>query len=303
MKPSTRACLLRAYGYLLAYLQKEGILDPRADSARHVTPDIIDRFLAILQDRVGSVTRASYIGKIRRIATILAPGDNFAWLSEIESDLRYEARPRAKHHRIVSSDLLLALGLDLIARGEGSDHLKKLERARLVRDGLMIALLSLCPIRLRNLADLRVGRQIRRIGDAWWIMLEAGETKSGRPDERPVPEILAAPIDRWLDRWRPMFLERKDAFWPSTKGGALAYTYVGHIVTQTTLRELGVAINPHLFRDCAVYTVATAAGDRMGIASGLLQHTDPRITEKHYNKGASIAASRRYQAILAGLAD
>ena len=31
-----------------------------------------------------------------------------------------------------------------------------------------------------------------------------------------------------------------------------------------------------LFRDCAVYTVAIAAGDRMGIASGLLQHTDER---------------------------
>jgi integrase len=89
-----------------------------------------------------------------------------------------------------------------------------------------------------------------------------------------------------------------DAFWPSTKGGPLAYTYVGHIITETTRRELGVAVNPHLFRDCAVYTVATAAGDRMGIASGLLQHTDPRTTEKYYNKGVSLGAARRYQQIL-----
>jgi hypothetical protein len=67
-----------------------------------------------------------------------------------------------------------------------------------------------------------------------------------------------------------------DAFWPSIKGGSLAYTYVGHIVTEVTRRELGVPVNPHLFRDCGVYTVATHAGDRMGIASGLLQHTDKR---------------------------
>ena len=45
----------------------------------------------------------------------------------------------------------------------------------------MIALLSLCPIRLRNFAELRIGRQIRRIGDTWWIILEAAETKSAGP--------------------------------------------------------------------------------------------------------------------------
>jgi hypothetical protein len=36
----------------------------------------------------------------------------------------------------------------------------------------------------------------------------------------------------------------------------------------------------------------------MGIASGLLQHTDKRTTEKHYNKGATFSAVRRYQQIV-----
>ncbi|MBK5199277.1 MAG: hypothetical protein JJE37_13530, partial [Methyloceanibacter sp.] len=94
------------------------------------------------------------------------------------------------------------------------------------------------------------------------------------------------------------FHPTNDALWPSTKGGTLAYTYVGHILTETTRRELGVAVNPHLFRDCGVYTVATYAGDRMGIASGLLQHVDSRTTEKHYNKGAMLTAAGRYQQII-----
>ena len=99
--------------------------------------------------------------------TILAPRRDLAWLSEIEADLRYEARPRPKYHRIVSSDRLLALGLELIRRGETSSHLTDLARARLARDGLMIALLALCPIRLRNFAELCIGRQMRRIGNTW----------------------------------------------------------------------------------------------------------------------------------------
>ena len=298
MRPSTQTSLVRAYGYLLEFCRRNSIFDENAELAGHVTPKIIDAFVQDLHGRVGSVTRTTYISKIGRMTKILAPGRDFVWLHEIEADLRYEARPRPKYHRIVSSDQLLALGLELIFRGEASNHLTDLARARLVRDGLMIALLSLCPIRLRNFAELCIGRQLRRIGDTWWIILEAAETKSGRPDERPVPEILTAHIDRWLERWRLLFLDPADALWPSIKGGALAYTYVGQIITETTLRELGVAVNPHLFRDCAVYTVATAAGDRMGIASGLLQHTDSRTTEKHYNKGATIGAVRRYQQIL-----
>jgi integrase/recombinase XerD len=298
MKPSTQNTMRRAYGYLLAFCRSAGMLDKDAEPAAHVTPEIIDAFVSAVHERVGSVTLLVYVEKIRRITKILAPGRDFAWLGEIESDLRYEAWPRPKYHRIVPSHRLLKLGLELISRGETSGHLTELRRARLVRDGLMIALLSLCPIRLGNLASLRIGQQIRRVNGAWWIVLDAAETKSGRPDERPVPEVLTLHVDRWLERWRPLFREPEDAFWPSTKGGSLAYTYVGQIITETTLRELGVAINPHLFRDCAVFTVATGAGNRMGIASGLLQHTDPRITEKHYNKGAMIAASRRYQQIL-----
>jgi hypothetical protein len=81
----------------------------------------------------------------------------------------------------------------------------------------------------------------------------------------------------------------------------LAYTYVGAIITKTTGRELGVPVNPHLFRDCGVYTIADRAGDEMGVATGLLQHTDPRVTEKHYNKGASFAAAKRYQTMLLNL--
>ena len=107
-------------------------------------------------------------------------------------------------------------------------------------------------------------------------------------------------IEEWLRRWRLCFLSPEDWFWPSTKGGCLAYTYVGTLIARVTSRELGVSINPHLFRDCAVLTVADLAGDRMSVASGLLQHTDPRVTEKHYNRGASRIAARKLQSFLLG---
>jgi len=122
-----------------------------------------------------------------------------------QGDLRYEVRPRPKYHRIVSSDRLLSLGLELIRRGETSNHLTELARARLVRDGLMIALLSLCPIRLRNLAELHVGRQLRRTGETWWDHTGGSRDKkqtsrrtagSRNPHltYRPLAQTLAHPV-------------------------------------------------------------------------------------------------------------
>jgi integrase len=298
LKPSTRTSLMRAYGYLLEFSRRKELIDQDCAAASNVTPEIIHAFLCELYHRVGSVTRMVYISKIRAMAAILAPERDLSWLADMEADLRYEARPRPKHNRIVSTERLVRLGLDLIGRGEMSQDLTLFARARLVRDGLMVALLAFCPIRLGNFARLRVGKQIRLIGECWWITLEAPETKSHRPDDRPIPPILTKAMHRWVRVWRPVFYASDDALWPSIKGGSLAYTYVGHIITETTRRELGVAVNPHLFRDCGVYTVARHAGDRMGIASALLQHTDSRTTEKHYNKGATCNATRRYQQII-----
>jgi hypothetical protein len=110
MKPSTRASLVRTYGYLLEFCHRNGLLDQDAEVSAHVSPEIINAFVNELHGRVGSVTHASYIGKIRRIAQILAPGRDLVWLGELEADLRYEARPRPKYHRIVSSERRWPLG-------------------------------------------------------------------------------------------------------------------------------------------------------------------------------------------------
>lgn len=298
LQPVTQKSHERIYGYLLDFCRRNGSLDPAATAAGHVTPDRIDAFLVELETRVGSVTRALYIQRIRRAAELIAPGRDFGWVREIEQDLKRLATPRPRQHRIIPSNRLLALGLDLIRRGEAADNRTELARARLVRDGLMIALPALCPIRLKNLAALRVGHEINRIDGTWWIILDASQTKSGQPDERPIPAVLTAPIDRWLERWRPLFLNPTDSFWTSTKGGALAYDTVGITVAEVTCREIGIRISPHLFRHCAVHTIATEAGAEMGVASALLHQTDPRTAEEHYNKGTSLLATRKYLSFL-----
>ena len=68
-------------------------------------------------------------------------------------------------------------------------------RVALYRDGLMIALLSSCSVRLRNLLGLTIGRHLTRRGDVYWVVTQREETKTKRPLEVPLPQALTAAIE------------------------------------------------------------------------------------------------------------
>jgi integrase len=80
----------------------------------------------------------------------------------------------------------------------------RLKQAVVVRNGLMVALLAFCPVRLRNFASLKIGQTFVRQAGEWWIVLE--DTKSGTPDHRPVDHALSNDIEAYLNVYRPVLL-------------------------------------------------------------------------------------------------
>ena len=72
------------------------------------------------------------------------------------------------------------------------------------------------------------------------------------------------------------------------------------MISKVTFETIGVSISPHLFRTCAASTAATYGGDTPHLASALLNHSDERVTEEHYNRTSSISASKIYAEITAG---
>jgi integrase len=83
----------------------------------------------------------------------------------------------------------------------------------------------------------------------------------------------------------------------STTGRRITTRNLGTLLSKITLETIGVSISPHLFRTAAASTAAGYGGSTLHLASTLLNHTDPRVTEEHYNRATSIAAGRIYAAI------
>jgi integrase len=177
-------------------------------------------------------------------------------------------------------------------------------RAVRYRDGLLIALLAVRPLRLRNLLGLEIGRTLCAAGNSEHrIVFDATETKTREPIEVGWPADLELQLCRYLDRYRPRLLGRGTSpmLWIGRFGKGTAEQTIRLAIIGRTRDGLGVPICPHLFRDCAATTIATEDPGHIGIASSLLGHSSANTTDRHYRQASSINASRHYQAAMAEL--
>jgi hypothetical protein len=163
----------------------------------------------------------------------------------------------------------LDTGLTLIAEGIASSK-RDIARAVLVRNGFMVALLALYPIRLKNFAALDIGTTFKQVEGSWWIILPSSHTKSRRPDERRVTDRLNWAIEAYLNQWRPVLIESEplsNRLWiSSTTGCPLTYRNLGTLVSKITRETLGIDVSLHLFRTAAASTAAIYGPTRITTA-------------------------------------
>jgi site-specific recombinase XerD len=198
---------------------------------------------------------------------------------------------------------LLALAMQL-SRSYAQFARAKFKRARAIRNGLMLALWTLCPSRRKNFAGLEIGKTFRQVNGKWWITIAANETKTRqRPEERPVAKWLNPYIELYLKEARPILLtgskQETNALWISDQTrGPLTKEYFSSLLPEVTLKTVGIAISPHLFRTAGATTAAVAKGDMPHLGTALLGHINHRITEEDYIRPSSVIAGNELAVVL-----
>lgn len=298
---TTRNAVIAAYGRWLGYL---AVCEPSAlaeHPVQRLTSDRLAHYLEHLAQTAGTVGRHAYFAHLRDAVRVMFPGKIPQILSQLVARLERACQPRSKATRIVATPRLIAMGKKLMRDAAGAEG----EVANFVayRDGLMIALLAVRPIRQRSFSLIRIGAHLRQVGEEWRMVFDGSETKSGRAFETTVPERIVPLLERYLREVRPMFsgANGHDRLWAGTKGGPLTDKAIYRIITARTREAFGQPVNPHLFRHCAATTIAILQPGRIGVARDLLGHASLATTNEHYNKARSIEASRLYARVLAGL--
>ena len=147
--PARRRIGEQAYGQWLAFLYRENVLDPACSAGERASEDRLRVFIAGLQDRVSPMSVAMMVGALLRMLTVLEPKHDWHWLARVYNHLKQTARPsRDKLAYMVPASDLFDLGIRLMTtHDEGA---RPHHRAIRYRDGLLIALLICCPMRIEE---------------------------------------------------------------------------------------------------------------------------------------------------------
>jgi integrase/recombinase XerD len=302
--PATVLWATQGYGHWLGWLARNGCLEPDQPVHQRVTPSRVQAWIDDMRADLADATVAGRIRALWRMIDVMADSDDCGFLREVLRRLPYEP---ADAPRTLGSHDLLELGLELMAEAEERDGPPK-QRALQYRDGLIIALLSLAPLRRRNLAGLWLGRTLLEVDGRWRMRFPRHETKNRKGIDRAFPQMLLPLLHRYLCHHRCTLAPagtgiapEEGPLWPSGRTGkAMSGHTINLTVGQVTAQRRGERVNLHKFRKAGATTVAIHAPARIGLAAPALDQ-EPRTTQSWYNMAEGVEAAERWQETLAGI--
>jgi hypothetical protein len=184
------------YGRFLSFLIEIGDLDQFEAPGHRITRPRVEAYVVDLRQQNHASTVAARILQLSRAGQVMAPDVDWKWLRRIHSRLRHMSSPaRDDRARLVPAATLSAFWLALIQHAEQAENLSDRSRALLFRDGLMIAVLCLCPIRAKNMAAMAKGTTLQNRGDEWWVAFPSAEMKTEGRTKLPFPRWRSGSID------------------------------------------------------------------------------------------------------------
>lgn len=314
-RPASHKALVSTYGRYLGYLAGQGVDLLGTSPVDRMTPERMVAYIRFLADRCASVTVSSYLGQLHMFARDVWPERDWRWLCAMQAERHRMAEPvRIKAARIVPQQDLLRLGCDLMVQAEELETVEgdrvALERqAALFRDGLVIALLALRPLRQKNFLAIVIGRHLVDGPGGWTLVVPSSESKTHIELRMAVPHILVPALQAYLKHHRPRLLEMRaprdpvrpwrspgQHLWIASTGMPMTPGALHKALRRHTVARFGHEVNCHLFRDCLATSLADDNPEAVRLAADLLGHRSFRTTAKHYIAANQKSALRRHQA-------
>lgn len=166
-----------------------------------------------------------------------------------------------------------------------------------------VALLLAAPLRISNLASLRLYQHVRKVRDQaherFVIRVPGEETKNGKPLEHYLDDQAAALLALYIGTFRPLLVSSGCPWlWPGRKGRHKHAQVLGRQISAVVREESGIPFHPHLARKIAVKVILDQNPGGIEIARRLLGHTDTRPTLTAYAQTQSRSAQREYLSAL-----
>jgi integrase len=285
-EPSRRN-LQGSYGRFLGFIATKHPRRLKRSAEARLDRKIIADYVAFRRQTCSESGIAIDLHHLRLALRFICPDVDWSWLLTITKRIGATAKRKRSKHHLVTSERLYALGIELmdraVAEAAESGEISKTD-AFGYRDGLLIALLALIPLRRRTVAALRTGQQLMKSGRLWELEIPAEDMKARRAADYPISSELSRRIDQYLGQFRRRIpgAAEHDGLWPSNKGAPMDDGTIYDTVRRRTAAAFGFPVNLHRFRSAAgtLWSIHDPVNVR-GVKD-LLDHASFDPTEKYY---------------------
>jgi hypothetical protein len=281
----------KGYGRWLDFLDATGWLDPDQPALARITRGRLISYLRALK-AAGNADN-TIIGRVIELEMamkIMAPGADVSWIRRPTGVTVYASLPKARRQLIVpDSGVLFAWSITMMDTADLAGG--ALDALLAYRDGLIIAVFASRARRLRAMAGIRVGKELVRRGDRYWVELGPELVKTKKADRFQLPDRLTPYIERYLAVVRPALLQGRasDALWISLRRKQLTAKGMEAQFFQRTKARFGVGFGPHRCRHAAATTAILRAPDATGLAARMMG-TSLQVIENHYQRAGQVEA-------------
>ncbi|RKK04688.1 hypothetical protein EBE87_23045 [Pseudoroseomonas wenyumeiae] len=308
LRPTSVASRKRQLHEYLSALVLQGE-DPAEmpDLARVVTPTQAGKALRFFWDRAGgkpSVHAGQVTGVVLTIARHWAklPADDIAEIKRMGKRIalhhdgmtpRNRARLRAVEDPTRRDALLLLpeqLRAEVVREKAPTVHL-----AQRLQTAVAVELLTMAPIRLKNLAELRLGTTLLRDHQGrMTIVLPESATKNHLALEIALPPSTARLVDLYCKSYRPL-LGGGDWLFPGrTPAGHKSHDGLRSQIAKAIAERCGLVFNPHLFRHFSATLILQDNPGAHGQVQRILGHKTLKTAMTYYTGLETKAAFQHY---------
>ncbi|MEI6161924.1 MAG: site-specific integrase [Roseococcus sp.] len=189
---------------------------------------------------------------------------------------------------------------DLLLQRAKEPSLSPREQARLARTAIMVDILTMCPLRLRNLQGLRWGEGLVWMGHGKQahlvVMVAEGDSKNGDAIEWPLPAETSQRIRHFVEVYRPILAEPGNPYLlPGTGQDPLSKPAIQSTMQETVATEIGIHVHPHLMRHFGAWHYLDLHPGAYEIVRRILGHRRIETTIQNYCGLETQAAAVTFQ--------
>ena len=303
----TKTQVQKGYGKWIYHLNNENLLTyARATTpSSRVNENSLRSFITRLEAQgLASQTIASRLTDLTEAIRVMEPASDLSLLKKISSSMQLRASPsRKKNSRIKPPHEIWQACLCFMRELITSNPTPNMSQSSRYRDALALGLLALRPLRRRNTSNLILGKHLTLDHGVWNCVIPGEETKDGKAIAFTLPQNHAFThvFNRYLTTERQVLLKQpllnmeevsflRGPLWLTNRCRIMSDHAFYYAIVRISTELLGVPINPHLLRDCAVSAISSDAPENILAASRILGHSNLKTTLSHYEQSSMLAA-------------